>query len=421
MNNFNSRMFRRTRLKGWYEYYRTPCPICGHVGGCIIHESGDRVACIRIESKIPFSKNSALPSYLHLLKPRDRQKIEKIEVEDMTPKKDDSTLDLVYRTMMEFLEVNEDHYAHLRSKRKLTDQQVMIREYKSFPDKPWEVARWVGETLGMDDFTGIPGFYLRDEKYWTLSGTYGILIPFRNQRNQIVGFQYRIDNPPNVVEVKVNKSGWKARIKEQPDLVQVISEDGEILFEGNVPISKSWKTISTEKELLGWIRVAKGNRYYWLSSVNKPKGTGTGNPAPVHIAVPSKQLANWQPGTLHKTKAVWLIEGPLKADISADCIEKLYTPAEIEQLGSTLLALPGAGAWRLANPILKEMGVENVNICFDADAISNPHVKKHVLECAKSLKKDGFHANLILWQHDNGKGLDDLFLAGYKPHVKRLF
>src|SRR5690606_27053122 len=124
--------------------------------------------------------------------------------------------------------------------------------------------------------------------------------------------------------------------------------------------------------------------------------------------------------TLHKAKTVWLTEGPLKADISADCIERLYSPEEIQKLGSTLLALPGAGAWRLAIPILKEMGTETVNLCFDADAISNIHVKKHVLECAKSLKKDGFQANLILWNQDNGKGLDDLFLAGYKPHVKRL-
>jgi hypothetical protein len=138
----------------------------------------------------------------------------------------------------------------------------MLRQYRSFPDKPWEVAILLKEGLEIKHFKGIPGFYLQEEKYWTIAGSKGILIPFRNHYNEIVGFQYRIDNPQNVVEVKVNRPGLKARIIEQPDLVQV-SFDGEIILEEEIKSNKTWTTIVHENEVKGWVRVVKGNRYFW--------------------------------------------------------------------------------------------------------------------------------------------------------------
>ncbi|WP_158587590.1 DUF3854 domain-containing protein [Neobacillus notoginsengisoli] len=415
---------RQTRIKGWFEYYRTPCVICGSTGGCMTHEDGSVVACIRVESDKFFSKNSALPSYLHYLKEDERKKIGKHEVEALhpgNPKKDSSSLSSVYTALLDCLELDEEHYSHLiSSSRQLMDEQVMIRQYKSFPDKPWETVRLLEDELGIEDFTGIPGFYLKDNKYWTIAGSKGILLPFRNHFNEIVGFQYRIDNPPNIVEVKVNRPGLKARVKEQPNLVQVTFE-GEIILEQEMVLGKKWTTIVHEGDIKGWVRVVKGNRYFWLSSANKPQGTGSGDPAPIHIAVPSSQLKSWKPGNLLKARTVWLSEGPLKCDIAADSIEKLYDPLEIDDIGKTFLALPGVGAWRLAIPIMKEMGVEKVNICFDADAVSNPHVKKHLMECAKELKQQGFNANLIIWNEDEGKGIDDLFLGKRIPHIKKLF
>jgi hypothetical protein len=124
---------------------------------------------------------------------------------------------------------------------------------------------------------------------------------------------------------------------------------------------------------------------------------------------------------LLKVRTAWLSEGPLKCDIAADCIENLYDSVEIEDIGDTFLALPGVGAWRLAIPILKEMGVEQVNLCFDADAVSNPQVKKHLMECAKELKLQGFKGNLILWNEEDGKGIDDIFIQKKIPHMRKLF
>lgn len=417
------KFMRKTRLSGWYEYYRTPCPICGHTGGCMAHEDGNVVACIRVESEKVFSKNSALPSFLHFLNGNKKQKINKSEVEEFkgNPKRDSNELNKVFRTFLDNLELEDDHYAHLTSpQRQLSDKQVMIREYQSFPEKPWEVARVISDELDIEDFTGIPGFYVRDNKYWTIAGNNGILIPFRNHYNQIVGFQYRIDNPPNVIEIKPNRPGLNARIKEQPNLVQVTFE-GEIILEKTIELNKTWTTITHNGDIKGWVRVVKGNRYYWLSSANKPQGTGSGDPAPIHVSVPSSKLKKWESGTLQKARTVWLSEGPLKCDIASDCIEKLYDPLELEDIGTTFIALPGVGAWRLAIPVMKEMGVEQVNLCFDADAVSNAQVKKHLMECAKELKQHGFKANLILWNEEEAKGLDDLLLKNRLPHIKKLF
>ncbi|MBE0317786.1 DUF3854 domain-containing protein [Xanthomonas citri pv. punicae] len=417
------KLMRKTRLQDWYEYYRTPCPICGHTGGCMGHKDGEVVACIRVASEKYFSKNSALPSYLHFLKGKAKRKINNDEVAEFTQgneKKEAVTLDTVYQAFLESLKLDDNHYNHLISdERQLSDKQVMIRNYRSFPEKPWNTVKQITEITGMEDFAGIPGFY-QYKNFWTIAGMKGILIPFRNHYNQIVGFQYRIDNPPNVAEVKVNGTNLRAKVLSQPNTIQVTNQ-GEVISELEIPVSKEWTTISHNNEILGWVRVVKGNRYFWLSSANKENGTGSGNPAPLHISVPSSKLINWEPGTLHKAKTAWLGEGPLKCDIAVDCMEKLYDPLELEDIGTTFVALPGVGAWRLAIPVLKEMDVDTVNICFDADAVSNPQVRQHLMECAKQLKIDGFRANLIIWNADEGKGIDDLFLSHRLPHIKKMF
>jgi Domain of unknown function (DUF3854) len=43
------------------------------------------------------------------------------------------------------------------------------------------------------------------------------------------------------------------------------------------------------------------------------------------------------------------------------------------------------------------------------------------LECAKELKKQKFHANLIVWKEADGKGIDDLLLKNKIPNIKRIY
>ncbi|MDO6657386.1 DUF3854 domain-containing protein [Anaerobacillus sp. 1_MG-2023] len=415
---------RRTRINGWFEYYRIACPICGHTGGCMQHKDGKAIACIRVQSDRYFSKNSSLPSYLHILdseQQRNRIKDSQVAPQGLQ-KKEDAILQTVYSTMLECLELTDGHYIHLTSKdRQLNDEQIRIRDYRSFPEQPWNTVKEMQELLGVQGFEGVPGFYLAKGKfgqYWSISGVDGILIPYRNVRNEIVGFQYRLDTPPNDMKVTQIRDGLSARVIKQPNLVQVTYK-GEIVLEKELTMKETEK-VKFGDDVLGWVTLKKGNRYYWLSSANKPQGTGSGNPAPVHISVPTKKLSSWESGKTLKAKTVWLSEGPLKTDIAADCIEKLFDPEEIDVVGDTFIALPGVNSWRVCLPVLEEMEVEEINLCFDSDVVSNPFVRKQLMEAAKELHSRGYRMNMVIWNAKDGSGIDDLLINSKLPQIKKL-
>ncbi|WP_163537261.1 DUF3854 domain-containing protein [Gracilibacillus sp. YIM 98692] len=419
-----SKDMRATKIKGWFEFYRISCPICGHVGGCMQHKDGEMVACIRTSSDRPFSKNSALPSYLHFLNgDKKRRKIKSQEVKARSEKKlAAGQLHEVYTVMLDKLALTDDHFGHLTSaKRRLNDDQIERRQYRSFPNKPWNIVKEIQEEVNVP-LKGVPGFFKANGKYgafWSIAGRDGILIPYRNEKKQIVGFQYRIDNPPNVAHVKEHKQGLRAVVKEQPNLVQILY-DGEIILEQEMDL-KQTITVFQEDNFLGWVTLKKGNRYYWLSSANREKGTSSGDPAPVHVSIPSKQLEEWKEGETLKRKKIWLSEGALKCDIAADLLQELLEPEEMQMYGNTFIALPGINAWQLVLPVLEAMGVEEVNMCFDADVVSNVHVRKHLMYCIKTLQQKKYHVNMVIWNEEDGVGIDDLLLQHKIPQFKSLF
>lgn len=419
----------------YFEYYRETCPICHKTGGCMIHKDGNMVVCIRVESEKPFAKNSAIPGYIHYLNGVQVRKIDtsNIPAYEGEIKKPSDELDRVYQAMIALCPLREEHYEHLTSKsRGLSEEQIRIRGYRSFPTKPWTLIKALESdySLSGDDLIGVPGFYEAEGKFGKFISLNGVkesfLVPFRNEYNQIVGFQTRNDHKRYDVELKVKKEGFYARIKEQPNLVQVLFE-GEIIWEGAMDDQpKSFdihgNTPKAFEDVAGIVRVKEGTRYFWLSSAKLPRGTGSGNPAPIHVSVPTNQLKRWEKGQLLKSKTVWLSEGPLKCDIASDLIVKMYESEELESIGTTFLALPGVPSWRLVLPLLEKMGVTTVNLCFDADAATNNDVKLHLTNCAIELKKRGIIINIVLWNEkkDGSKGIDDLLLSGKYPKINRL-
>ncbi|WP_066418224.1 DUF3854 domain-containing protein [Sutcliffiella cohnii] len=423
-----TRTLRRTSAPGgpWFEFYREVCPVCGHTGGCMIHEDNNRVVCIRQASDIEWAKNSALPGFLHFLNDDSKNYdfSSGIQYED-NPKKDEETLNCVFNALLDCTALDLEHKEHLMgASRQLTEKQLTIRQYRSFPEKPWQVVKEVSERIGHSDFVGIPGFYLKEGKYgkyFSLSGYKGVLIPFRNHFNQIIGFQYRIDEVKSYVSIRNAVPGFEAKLTVHPNIVECTLARGKIkVYKGE--LGKEWLTLRDRAgETIAEIKLSTGQKYFWLSSANREGGTGAGNPAPVHISVPSEELKNWKVGNKKTARTVWLGEGALKNDIAVDKIVELYDPEELEDVGTTIIGLPGVNSWRLALPILKEMDVEVVNIAFDADAINNPYVKQHLFDCAKMLKSLGYSANVVLWNVNDGKGLDDLLLSYKLPLMRRLF
>lgn len=422
---------RKTKLDGWYEYYRETCPVCQKSGGCMINEKGDTVVCIREESNIVFSRN--MQSWVHRLKETKHVDTKGIRKAAQTNKKNEPTLlDFVYRALLDVTDLSFAHHAHLSSeKRGMTTNEIAIRGYRSFPSKPWETVKKITAQTGYRQFPGFPGFY-KNDLGWSIAGSPGILIPYRNQRNEIVGFQIRIDKPKNDVEInKGDIQELNARVK-QPNIVQAYI-DGEIIFEREMVIGETEEVVlaptPSSTELPGWlepvtrkgtVKLVKGKRYFWLSSSNRQNGTGAGDPSLVHVSVPSHQLKNWESGTLLQTDKVWFTEGALKGDIAVEHIERVYTPEELTKVGSTFISVPGINTWRLALPILEEMGVKHVNIAIDMDMMTNASVAGYMKDLAIELKSKGYTVNVAMWNDEDGKGIDDVLINRRAPQLRAL-
>lgn len=411
---------RRTRLKGWYEFYRETCVICNKRGGCMINEEGDTVVCIRVESDIRFSEK--LLSWVHHLNKKRKPSSDDISGEYIQghEKKPADALHNVHQALLDNTSLTDAHYEHLKSSsRQMDDHEIMTRSYRSFPNKPWETVKILSEQFSNEDFQGVPGFF--ENKYgWTISGAKGIMIPYRNEKNQIVGFQIRVDNPLNDVEinrVSVTNIKLTARVVEQPNVVEILI-DNEVVERVKLNVGQ---THAVYNNGVGFVKLVRGQRYFWLSSANKNNGTGAGNPMPIHVAVPTKKLKAWKTGEIKKAKSVWVTEGALKADIAVEHISKVYHDSELQKLGSTFLATAGVNTWRSLLPSLEEMGVNHVNLAFDMDMLENPDVAYHLKTFAHELKKRSYSANLVMWNPDDGKGIDDVLINHRTPTFKKLF
>lgn len=132
----------------------------------------------------------------------------------------------------------------------------------------------------------------------------------------------------------------------------------------------------------------KGPKYLYLTS---KKSDGPGPGAPVHVPLPS------DPGGV-----VRVTEGVLKADAAT-------------HLGEILtIGLPGVGSWRKALETLDRLDPDTVVVAFDADARTNPTVARNLAEFFAALQGSGREIYLETWDPADGKGIDDVLLAG-KP------
>ena len=401
-------VYRKTKIEGWFELQRTVCPICGKTGGCMIHKDGNKVACIRERSDIQFGKNSC-QSWLHQLK--DGVKVNVSDSVAATKSRKKFPVHILHGFFSKLVNdtttsLTVPHMQHLKVERQLSDNTITKRQYRSFPQQPWITAKNVlgkfEERLSDPNLTvGIPGFYM-NQYGWTINGQSGILIPYRNEYNFITGYQIRVDEVKNFVETdQINYPNLKAYVKQQPNYVQ-IQVNGQNYWEGVLELGKKENVVDENGEILGTVKLAKGQRYYWLSSPNKKYGTVAGDPVPIHVAIPSKQLEEWNKAieadlnnpnidsytTLRKAKSVWITEGALKADLAIDHIVEAFSDV-IDEVGDTMLAAPGINSWRSLLPMLKNMGVKRVNLAFDMDAIENEHVNQY------------FHDNIKNWMDIN--------------------
>lgn len=138
-------------------------------------------------------------------------------------------------------------------------------------------------------------------------------------------------------------------------------------------------------------RVDEGSpRYLWFSSANKPEGVSSG--APVHFS---------RPHLIEEQNRLFVTEGALKADVIA------------AKLNAPVIGLAGVTTWpRGFGQKLRRVfpKVREIELCFDSDFKTNPHVKRALFALINELRLAAYAPSVLVWD-DSFKGFDD-FLIG---------
>ncbi len=412
---------RRTKHAGWYEVMSV-CPICGHKGWCRINHEQTIVHCMRVPSDDYFDSIIGR-QFRHYLDPNAMPKVKvEIEVNRAVEKKPDHHLNRVYRALTQELELSSVHAAHLQNDRRMTDDAIRLREYRTMPSQErYKIAKRVISRLSdQSDLLGVPGFFCAEGRYgpyWTMAGGSGLMVPFRTITNEITGWQIRVDNPPLELSMKGHIKG---------EIVKELDPDDKGLRRARCEVRILEKTLVvdlTEKvkkecfsksgQFVFSIELKQGQRYWWWSSGSKDNGSSIGGPLPVHLALPHPCLKYWQVGdsanSLIDCSEVWVTEGPIKADKAADALVKPF------------FGIPGAGAFSLLLEPLKQLGCKHVVFAYDADVVSTPEVQMALEQCVEFFAKETDMAlSLAMWDLSIAKGIDDLADAGYVPQVATL-
>jgi hypothetical protein len=104
-----------------------------------------------------------------------------------------------------------------------------------------------------------------------------------------------------------------------------------------------------------------------------------------------------------QTATVRLTEGELKADVATVLSQTLTISA------------PGATTWRATLPVLQRFGPRKVFVAFDADWRSNVVVRRALTDGVQALRAAGFLVLVETWDAADGKGIDDVLVAGHQP------
>jgi hypothetical protein len=137
-----------------------------------------------------------------------------------------------------------------------------------------------------------------------------------------------------------------------------------------------------------------GGKYRWLSAGDDGTRSVRQDGHTVHVGRPERDAS---------PRRVVVCEGEIKGNITAD------------RVGCVVLSVPGVASIGGVLPVLAELGVEDVTIAYDADAATNPQVAHHETRLAHLLIDAGYRVDRWEWRIEDGKGIDDLLVAGRLP------
>jgi len=137
-----------------------------------------------------------------------------------------------------------------------------------------------------------------------------------------------------------------------------------------------------------------GGKYIWFSI---PSKGGVGSGTPLHVVQAES-----------KPTEIWITEGALKADIASPRLDR------------TVVAIAGVPSYKEdeLQQTLQQLNTKQVVIVFDADKARNANVLRAEDKLAKQLINWGYHTFTAEWDETDGKGIDDLLVAGGSYQVQ---
>lgn len=442
----------------WLRFQGAHCPICHCPDWCLVNVNGTKVICMRNSNDNPIK---AIGGYLYKLDPANAVEYngEDYHLANTNKKANTAILDIFNRLIIMAYPLVDKNRAALKD-RGLSDEDIDLHMergfgsyyvYKDFEkseltfaqavwtnqnDTPKVVSHWncfIDKLdLPSDSWKGVPGF---SEVTTSVNGheykmpkfepsVEGLLVPYYNVNNELVGFQSRVDNIKLIPEitcylpkdlgfmnVSIDSDNRTYEVRLSKGENSQIIASGEIDNQDEIHLSYNYAG-----ESFGYsFRVKKGGKYFWVSSSNKPEGSSSGSPVQVAYQPKIAQLEPDDPKLqeyVTQDKSVWLTEGGLKAYVTSCLLQKNFDSEKLMEYGADVLAVAGVNAYRKFLPILQKLNVRTVTTAFDMDFLSNDQVAESYTSLLNLLKENRFKVRTAIWNPNEAKGIDDALAKG---------
>ena len=190
--------------KIWVEVSsKSPCFICGKSDWCSVSRDGGVTICRRLDTGEGVHKmdRNGGDYWMYFRDGRTTKDFSSPPPTDdhEGERADPDTLNRLYSALLSLLTLSTAHRNNLL-KRGLTDDAIESHAYKTLPlQGRAKLARQLVDRYGSNVCYTVPGLYLKSDgsngdKYWSLAGSPGILIPIRDVQGRVIALKVRRDD-----------------------------------------------------------------------------------------------------------------------------------------------------------------------------------------------------------------------------------
>ena len=345
------------------------CPACDASGGIISFHG-------RLKNKDRWYAYEDLAKRWDALSEEEKEKTKRDKEEGQRAERTPAPIllrDAFYRSFLDLLKLAPDHHEDLR-KRGLSDNEIAKRGYKTVP-QTW-LQNYVDDALHRMTIKGMN---------YTSEEVYGLFMK-RMESNgiEIPGLYVKEDGSITMLDLP---RGYFVPVRGYYDCSDFPFGD---LISG-LQIRNDPLLFTTPQ----WIK-DRYHKYSWFSSSCKETGCGTTGIENIHIT--------GFPDDGSAPKAVYITEGPLKADVASFLSCRPF------------LGLTGVSNTRQLPKLLEEMkrkGTEKGYICIDSDYREKSTVRKAMNSIEQNVLNAGLECEVLVWDAKY-KGIDDWLLAKKK-------